>query len=287
MESQKGGSLVTATMPLKVVRPSRSASRGSGEGRWRLLLAGVVMAILLAWEAAVSWLHLVPAAFLPPPTAVAASFADLVVRPEFWSAFGYSLGNLAIGVVLAVVIGVVVGLAVGWFPVLRFTVAPFLWLLYSTPKVALAPLIILILGLGAASQIALVLLLAVFPIMLNTMEGALTVNRSLVNAGRVFGANGIALGVKVLLPGTLPFSLVGIQRGAALGFTGQVLGEFLGGAGGLGHLLERAAFDFQMDDAIAMVIVMVIIANLTLTVIGLLRKRFAPWHDDRATVKAG
>jgi len=251
------------------------------------LLLGVIGVILLVWEAIVSWLALIPAVFLPPPSAVSVSFVELVLRDDFWSAFAYSLQNLAIGVVFAVVVGVVVGLAVGWFPVLRFTVAPFLWLFYSTPKVALAPLIILILGLGNESKIALVFLLAVFPILLNTMEGALTVNRSLVNAGRVFGANGVRLGVKVLIPGTLPFSLIGIQRGAALGFTGAVLGEFLGGAGGLGHLLERATFDFKMDDAIAIVIVMVIIANLTLTLIGILRRRFAPWYDDKTTVSAG
>jgi NitT/TauT family transport system permease protein len=258
-----------------------------GEGRWTLLLIAVIAAILLIWEAAVTWLNLVPAAFLPPPSAVAVSLVELVTRDDFWSAFLFSLQNLVIGLVLAVVIGVTVGLTVGWFPVLRFTVAPFLWLLYSTPKVALAPLIILILGLGNESKIALVFLLSVFPIMLNTMEGAVTVNNSLVNAGRVFGANGLALGVKVILPSTLPFSLAGIQRGAALGFTGEVLGEFLGGAGGLGHLLERAAFDFQMDDAIAIVVVMVIIANLTLALIGFLRKRLAPWYDDKKTAGQG
>ena len=96
---------------------------------------------------------------------------------------------------------------------LRFTVAPFLWLLYSTPKVALAPLFILVLGLGSESKIALVFLLAVFPIILNTMEGAVTVSTSLVNAGRVYGVNGIALGWKVIFPATLPYSLAGIQRG--------------------------------------------------------------------------
>jgi len=277
---------MSPTIPVRaIVRPRRRGLLREGELRWRLLLLAVIAVLLLVWEAAVSWLGLVPAVFLPPPTAVLSSFGELVVRGDFWSGFAFSLGNLAVGVVLAVVIGVVVGLAVGWFPVLRFTVAPFLWLLYSTPKVALAPLFILVLGLGSESKIALVFLLAVFPIILNTMEGALTVGGSLVNAGRVFGARGVALGAKVILPGTLPFSLVGIQRGAALGFTGEVLGEFLGGSGGLGHMLERAAFDFKMDQALAIVIVMIAIASLTLALIGALRRRLAPWYDDRATVR--
>ncbi|KQV02727.1 ABC transporter permease [Microbacterium sp. Root322] len=275
-------SVVSATGTVRIVRPRRVVR--SGEGKWTLLLIGVVAAVLLLWEAAVSWFGWVPAVFLPPPSAVAVAFGQLMVDAEFWSAFAFSVTNLLIGLAIAIVVGVVVGLAVGWSPVLRFMVAPFLWVLYSTPKVALAPLFILGLGLGSESKIALVILLAVFPILLNTMEGAVTVNPSLVNAARVYGAKGIGLGWKVIFPATLPYSLSGIQRGAALGFTGEVLGEFLGGTGGLGHLLEFAAYQFRMDEAIAMVVVMVIIANLTLLLISILRRRLAPWYDERKIV---
>ncbi|MFK0239621.1 ABC transporter permease [Microbacterium sp. NPDC090281] len=275
-------SVVSATGTVRIVRPRRVVR--SGEGKWTLLLIGVIAAVLLLWEAAVSWFHWIPEAFLPAPTAVAVAFGQLMVDPEFWSAFAFSVTNLLIGLTIAIVVGVVVGLAVGWSPVLRFMVAPFLWVLYSTPKVALAPLFILGLGLGSESKIALVILLAVFPILLNTMEGAVTVNPSLVNAARVYGAKGIGLGWKVIFPATLPYSLSGIQRGAALGFTGEVLGEFLGGTGGLGHLLEFAAYQFRMDEAIAMVVVMVIIANLTLLLISVLRRRLAPWYDERKIV---
>ncbi len=276
-------SVTSATGTMRIVRPRRIRR---AESKWTWLLVGVVAAILLVWEAAVSWLHLVPESFLPPPTAVAASFVQLLFDPEFWAAFAYSLSNVLIGLLIAVVFGVTIGLAVGWSPALRFTVAPFLWLLYSTPKVALAPLFILALGLGSQSKIALVVLLAIFPIILNTMEGAVTVSTSLVNAARVYGVNGIALGWKVIFPATLPYSLSGIQRGAALAFTGEVLGEFLGGSGGLGHMLEFAAYQFEMADAIAMVLVMVIIANLTLFLISTLRRRLAPWYDDRAVAGA-
>lgn len=275
-------SVTSATGTVRIVRPRRVVRRG--EGRWALLLAVVVAGILLIWEAAVSWLGLVPERFLPPPSAIAVAFGGLMVDPQFWSAFLFSVTNLLIGLAIAIVIGVVGGLAIGWSPVLRFMLAPFLWVLYSTPKVALAPLFILGLGLGSESKIALVILLAVFPILLNTMEGAVTVSPSLVNAARVYGAGGLGLGWKVIFPATLPYSLSGIQRGAALGFTGEVLGEFLGGAGGLGHLLEFAAYQFRMDEAIAMVVVMVIIANLTLFLISVLRRRLAPWYDDRRIV---
>lgn len=268
------------------IAPSSTASRGSPRprrhrvgGGWTALLVAAVLVVLVAWEVCARLEVLINPAFLPPPSKVGRAFGALLVDGDFWSALANSLRNLLIGVALAIVAGVVVGAVVGWSAVLRFTVAPFLWLLYATPKVALAPLFILILGLGDSSKIALTFLLAVFPILLNTMEGVQTVSGSLVNAGRVFGFRGIALGVKIVIPATFPFSLAGIQRGAALGFTGVVLGEFLGGAGGLGHMLERAAFDFQMDEALAIALVMIIVANGLLAVVSLAQRRLAPWYD--------
>lgn len=264
-----------------VVRPRTGmlARLRDSEARWTGLLALTVVAILIGWQLAVTSLGLISEAFLPPPTEVASAFADLMVSSEFWSAAASSVQALLIGVVIAVVAGVAIGGVVGWFPVLHFAVAPFLWILYSTPKVALGPIFILVLGLGMSSKIALTILLAIFPILLNTMEGVQTVNPSIIRAGRVFGFRGLAMGRKIIVPATLPFSLAGIQRGAVLGFTGTVLGEFLGGNGGLGHMLQRSAFDFQMDEALAIVVVMVIIANTLLISVSVMRRHFAPWYD--------
>lgn len=277
---------MSATMPIAAITYGTVKKRWirSEETRWRLLLVAVIVVLLIVWEGAVSWLHLVPEKFLPAPSAAVVAFGKFVVMPDFWSAFAFSLGNLLIGVTLAIVVGVVAGLVVGWFEPVKIMVNPFLWLLYSTPKVALAPMFILVLGLGNASKIALVFLLAVFPVVLNTIEGVQTVNRTSLSAARVFGANDIQLGYKVIIPGSLPFILVGVQRGAVLGFTGEILGELLGGAGGIGHLLQRVVFGFRMDQALSIVIIVAATAVLMLKAIDLLRRRYAPWYDDRAVV---
>jgi ABC-type nitrate/sulfonate/bicarbonate transport system permease component len=260
--------------------PAPKAKRGTrSPAFWRLAVLGEAIAFIALWELATSGLGLVRESFLPPPSAVFSSLVDLVGDDEFFSALWFSVKNMTIGLLLAAVVGISVGLTVGWFRLLHFTVAPLLWTLYSTPKVALAPLLILALGLGASSKIALVFLLALFPIMLNTMEGVRTVGGSLIRAARVYEFNGVALGRKVVLPATFPFVLVGLQRGVALAFTGEILGEFLGGSGGLGHMLERATFDFRMDDALAIVVIMALVANIGLVTVSLLQKKYAPWHQ--------
>ena len=244
---------------------------------WRLVIAIEVVLILLVWEVAISGFKVVRPVFMPPPSAIAASMAELVAKPTFLEHLWFSLSNLLIGVLLAIVVGVSVGLAVGWSRFLELTVSPVIWTLYSVPKVAFAPLVILALGLDADSKIFLVFLLGVFPIALNTIEGVRTVDPSLVRAARVYGTGGVALARKVILPAILPYVLVGIRRAVALGFIGAMLGEFLGGNVGIGHLLKRAAHDFRMDDALALVVVMVIVANAGLVLTTVIQRRVAPW----------
>jgi ABC-type nitrate/sulfonate/bicarbonate transport system permease component len=248
-------------------------------GFWRIAIVIEVAIILVAWEVAISGLGLVRPTFMPPPTAIGASLVEIMARETFLDHLIFSLSNLVIGVVLAAAVGIPVGILVGWSRLLEVTVAPLLWALYSVPKVAFAPIVILALGLGHAPKIFLVFLLGVFPIMLNTIEGVRTIDPSLIAASRVFGTHRLGLARKVILPATLPYILIGLRRAVALGFIGAMLGEFLGGAKGIGHLLRRAAHDFHMDQALALVVVMVVVANIGLVIVDLGRRRFAPWSS--------
>lgn len=251
------------------------------EAWWRIAVVVEVAIILALWEA-VAAAGLIKANFLPPPSAIVSSFVELIGTASFFSDLSYTLINLAIGLAIASAVGIAIGLTVGWFKVLETTVGPLLWILYVTPKVALAPLIILWLGIGPPSQIALVFLLAVYPLMLNTIDGVKTIDVSLLRAGRVFGARGMRLFVRVILPATLPFVLVGLRRGVALGFIGAILGEFLGGSVGIGKTLQLAVFNFRLADALAIVAMMVLVTNGALLALDLVRSRVAPWHTDGA-----
>lgn len=262
---------------LEAFHARHPASGGDRRHLWRIVIAAEVLLILLAWELAISGLQIVRPTFMPPPSAILASLLEVASRETFPAHLLFSLSNLVIGVLLAAAVGIPVGLVVGWSRLLEVTAGPVLWALYSIPKVAFAPLVILALGLGHPSKIFLVFLLGVFPIMLNTIEGVRTVEPSLIQASRVFGTERLALARKVILPATLPYMLVGLRRAVALGFIGAMLGEFLGGSKGIGHLLNRAAHDFEMDQALALVVVMVVVANIGLLITELVRRRVAPW----------
>jgi ABC-type nitrate/sulfonate/bicarbonate transport system permease component len=266
-------------LPPQFVDLTTARPDARGPWWWRTAVVAEVLLVLGAWEVA-SGGGVIPANFLPPPSEIGASIVELFGLPNFWSNLQYTLTNLGVGLVIASTVGIGIGLAVGWSRVLEATVAPLLWILYVTPKVALAPLIILWLGIGSPSQIALVFLLAVYPLMLNTIDGVKTIDVSLVRAGRVFGASGFSLFAKVILPATLPFVLVGLRRGVALGFIGAILGEFLGGSVGIGKTLQLAVFNFRLADALAIVVIMVLVTNVALKGIDLARHRLASWHTE-------
>lgn len=257
----------------------RHPKRRSNRHFWTLAFLIEVALLLVVWEVAVSQFQLIRPAFLPPPSQIIVALIEVLSRRTFLDHFFYSLTSLVIGVTLASALGVTIGVAVGWFRFLELTIAPLLWILYSVPKVALAPLIILGLGLEIPSKVFLVVLLGFFPIALNAIEGVKTADASLIRAARVFGASGFGLLGVVVLPSTLPFVLVGLRRAVALGFIGVMLGEFLGGGRGIGYLLQRAVFEFHMDDALAIVVIFIAFANASLALVTLGQKRFAPWAN--------
>lgn len=195
------------------------------------------------------------------------------------SSLWFTVKNYLIGFVVASVLGVTLGLMIGWFQILNKLFAPLAWLAYSVPKVAIAPVVILGLGLGATSKIAMVFLLVVFVVLTNTMEGARTVDRSYVWAGRVFGFTKWQVLRRIVMPAAAPYIFAALERAVILGMIGEILAEYLGSKTGIGVTLQRAAFDFRMDDAMAVVLVMVIV---TITARVLLRwgiRWVAPWYE--------
>jgi ABC-type nitrate/sulfonate/bicarbonate transport system permease component len=275
--------MLAAAEPSVEPRRLRDGSAGSRRRRelvWRVAVAVEVALLLAAWQVAVGTLHLINPAFLPPPLAVARALAALVTDPRFPQNLAFSLANFALGVAIFGVAGIAVGLALGASLWLRTTVSPFVWALYAIPRVSLAPIVILALGLGPPSKLAMVVLMGFFPVALTTMDGVRSVDPSLVRAGRVFGARGLRLATRVYLPAAMPHVLVGLRRGVGLGFIGEMLGEFVGSSLGLGLLLQAAAYDFRMADAFAVVVIMVAVANLSLGAVDLLRRRLAPWYEE-------
>jgi ABC-type nitrate/sulfonate/bicarbonate transport system permease component len=202
-------------------------------------------------------------------------FADGTIGPQLM----HSVRNFSIGLLISAAIGIPVGLLMGSSRVVDLILSPYVWAMASLPRVALIPLLILILGFGNSMQLTIIVLSAVFPIIVNCAAGVKTVDPSLMRAGQVFGANRVQMYVKIVLPYTLPFVISGINQGIARGLVGMLIGELLGGGGaGLGFLLDRAGDRFDGPMLYATLLLLAVLSVGLVQSMNWLERRVAPWR---------
>lgn len=244
------------------------------------MLGGATMAIFLViWEMAPA-LGLVKPLFTSSPSRIVVAGQWLFAN-GFWYDIWVSFSEFVLGFGLAVAVGAPLGVILGWFPTLRAMFEPFVISLYSVPRVALLPLIILWLGIGIESKVAVVFLGAVFPIIVNAMSGMRTVDETLVKCARAFGASDRQVLWTVALPGSVPFLIAGMRLGAGRGLVGIVVGELVASQAGIGHMMARAGATFQTDKVFVGVILLAAFGLLLSKGLEMLEKRVDAWRSPR------
>jgi ABC-type nitrate/sulfonate/bicarbonate transport system permease component len=241
---------------------------------WAVRLASVIL-VLVAWQLYAPHVNRV---FLRPPSDVAAAFVELVRDGTLVEATIESGRTLALGLALAIVIGLAVGLgsARSW---LAYNAAnPWLTALYSTPSVALVPFMSLWLGIGDTAKVAVIVLFAVFPIIVNSQQGVRYVSEELMEVARAFNSSERRLWTDVLIPASLPFIFAGVRLAIPRALVGMVLAEFLISVGrGLGSLIIVYQNTFRVDRMLVPVIVVGAMGVLLIAVAQWLEARLVPW----------
>ncbi|MFN8518520.1 MAG: ABC transporter permease [Chloroflexota bacterium] len=249
----------------------------------QLLLVVEFVVIIAIWEFAQGSLKLVNPVFLPPPSRVWDALMRMIGNGTLIDAAVYSVTNFLIGYGLAAVAGVVLGLVIGsWRPGIKL-IAPLVWALYAMPLIAIRPMTTIWFGFGATPIIFLVFLSAMLPVILNTMAGVSTVDPSLKRAARVFGADRLQTYRKVILPATVPFVLTGLRLAVVTGWIILLASEIHGAPNGFGALMSVAQSRFRVDQAFAIIVVIVILSVCSVRLIGLLESRVSSW---RSTVRS-
>ncbi|MDI6790968.1 MAG: ABC transporter permease [Thermodesulfobacteriota bacterium] len=222
--------------------------------RWQRAWIGglAVFAFLILWEAAtpLGWVRV---AGISRPTLVGGAFVQLAASGEIYDGLYISLKGFFLGFVLAVVIGIPVGVVIGRYRFLSMLLDPLLMAIYNMPKVAMMPLLVVWFGVGFGATVAVVLLGAVFPILVNTAVGIREVDPVWVRAVRSFGGSEWDVFKKVLLPGSVPPMMTGIRLGVGRGLLGVVVSEMYASTEGIGHLIGLYGMSFRITELIAMV----------------------------------
>jgi NitT/TauT family transport system permease protein len=239
--------------------------------------ASTVVLALVAWEA-VYRLRLVDPLFVSAPSRILAAAAELFAEGGIWNDLRVSGIEFLVGFFLAVVVGIPLGMVMGWYRPLAYALDPFVSALYATPRVALLPLVVIWLGIGIWSKIAIVFLGAVFPVLLSTYSGVRTTDARLLRAARSFGADDLQIFRTLILPGSVPFIVTGLRLGVGRALIGVVVGELYAAQAGIGFLISVAGNSFQTDKVFVGVFIIALVGIASMEFLTRLERRFEQWR---------
>jgi len=247
----------------------------------RSILGGAAVLVALGgWQWAWSAKAISPLFFTGPSTVVM-RFVEEWTHGRLKQDMLYSGTNFVIGVGMAIAVGVVLGVLIGWYRRLAMVVDPFVTTLYSTPRVALVPLVLIWFGIGMWSKVFIVFINAVFPVLINTIGGVRAIDVDLLRAARAYCASDWQIFTTVVVPGAVPFILTGVRQAVALGLIGVVVGEMFGGSQGIGFMVNYGGQTFQTD-TVFLGVTIIALSGITLTWLAeRLERRFSRWRPER------
>ncbi|MBI1777349.1 MAG: ABC transporter permease [Proteobacteria bacterium] len=214
------------------------------------------------------------------PSAIAIAFGELVANGKLVAALHDSLRPFLLGYALAIVVGVPLGLVIGRFRILEAALGIYITAGYAMPLVALVPLLILWLGLGFAVKVAIVFLMSLFPIAINTWLGVAAVPKTLIEVGKSFVASDMTILRRIILPATLPYILAGTRLAVGRAVVAMVIAEFFTTISGLGAIIINSANNFDTARMFVPIVVLMALAIGLNALIGALERRLAPWQAE-------
>lgn len=241
--------------------PSRGSLRLSDRSEQVVLgLIGTV-AFLLLWEYSAR-MGLLNPVVVSNPSRIAMAFLGQWQSGDLLGDLRVSLVEFIVGFGLSLIVGMALGIAMGLSRITEYAVDPFIWFLYASPLIAFYPLIIVWLGFGFTTVVAVTFLLSLVSIVVNTMAGVQSVDPQLVRAVRAFGGNRGDVVIKVVLPAAVPLILAGVRIGLGRALHGVVLGEMFSSNAGLGYRISYYAAHLRTADVFVPLVILVVVGIL-------------------------
>ncbi|HEX3971055.1 MAG TPA: ABC transporter permease [Stellaceae bacterium] len=236
-----------------------------------------VIAFFVAWQAA---FLVVPynELFITKPTLMFAALWRLTKSGQLFFDLGASAAPFAYGLIGAVVVGVPLGIVMGWRQRVGQALDPLMTALYASPLVALAPLVVIFLGVGVGGKAFIVFLLTIFDFMFNAYAGVRSVDPLLLNVVRSFGGKEKDLYVKIIFPSVIPYIVAGARIGVGRALIGVLIGEFFAASEGIGYGIVRFGNFFALDSMFAYILVVTLIAVALTQGIRWAERTAFPWR---------
>ncbi len=239
-----------------------------------LIPATTLLAALLVWEVATRALR-IPRFIMPAPSAILGEGWEWRYRfiGHTWVTLYETLGGFA----LSMVVGVPLAVLIVYSPALRAAIYPLVILAQSVPKIAIAPVLLLVLGYGEVPKMVVAFLVAFFPVVVDTATGLAATPPELLDLSRSYRASAFKTFVKVRLPMALPFIFAGAKVAITLSVIGAVVGEFVGSDKGLGYVILSSTSYWKTEVAFSAMILLSLMAIVLFAAVSLVERVVCPW----------
>jgi NitT/TauT family transport system permease protein len=238
-----------------------------------------VLLFFIAWQV-VPGLGWVNAQFTSQPSSVALAFVEVIRTDNFLYHTQVSVTEFFLGFALAVAVSIPLGVLLGTSRYARYLIDPPLMALYMAPTLILLPIMVIWLGIGMASKVAVVFLGAIFPIIVNTMAGMREADPKLIRAAQSFGANKLDVFMRILIPGALSSIIMGMRLAVGRAVLGVVVGELYASEVGIGHQLMAYGSAMRVDRLLVYALVISLFGYALTSLVRLLEVRVQNWRTN-------
>jgi NitT/TauT family transport system permease protein len=278
--------------PALDVMRAKQASASRAVLFWRVVVG---IAILLFWQwasgprtACSPWCGgLIRPTYLAEPTAIAVRLVEVfrtgVIWPHIWMTFQ----EIVIGFALGGSTGMAAGFLLGGSPALSGVFEPYIMAFYGIPRIALAPILIILFGIGIWSKVAIVIIQVFFMMFVNAYAGVKNINQEYISLARIMGANRALILRKIMVPSTMPFIMLELRSAVPYAVIGAIVGEFIGASRGLGYFINYAGSTFDSAGAFAGIFILLAFILFANALMQWLERSTVKWKRTEGQVVQG
>lgn len=242
-----------------------------------LLRLALLTSLLAFWQFASG--PLIPPFFVSSPSAILSRLWAWIVNGQLFFHMSITATEAALGFLFGSCLGIAAGVLLGRREFLARLLDPFIMTIYSLPKVALAPLFILWIGIGMDMKVIFTAMIVFFLVFLNTYTGVRNVSRELISILRLMGANERQVLQRVVLPSAITWVFAGLKISVPYALIGAIVGELMASNKGLGALLVRAQGEFDTAGVFASLVAIMFLAVMSNGLVKFLERKLMPWKE--------
>ncbi|MGV9384471.1 ABC transporter permease [Nonomuraea sp. NPDC003707] len=218
---------------------------------------------------------------LPTPLEVAAKAGELIADGTLLGDALASLRRVLLGFLLGTLLAVPIGFLMGWYATARGLLEPYIQFFRTIPPLAIIPLAIVLLGIGEVPKVFVIFLAAFLSSVVATFQGVVDVDRTLINAARVLGASDRTIFLKVVVPASTPFILVGMRVGLGSAWGTLVAAELIAAQEGLGFRMQQAQLYYDLSTIFVGLIAIGVLGLLMDRLLLLAERHLTDWQERR------